>query len=107
MFPVAPDKVEIKGPREAKVGDSLTFECVTGNSNPPADIKWLVDGEEVAQNFTHKASSPNGGWVSTSDLTVRVGPADRNKMISCYAINVELGETTVETHMVSVLCKSK
>lgn len=43
--------------------------------------------------------------MTESELSVRIGPADRNKMISCYAVNVELGETIVETHMVSVLCE--
>ena len=43
--------------------------------------------------------------MSTSDLSVTVTPNDRNKMISCYAINQELGETIQKSHMVSVLCK--
>ena len=34
-----------------------------------------------------------------------VSPNDRNKMISCYAVNQELGETIQQTHMVSILCK--
>ncbi|XP_059087472.1 nephrin-like isoform X2 [Tigriopus californicus] len=99
----APDKVTITGPTEAKAGDELNFECETGNSNPPASIQWLVDGVRAHENFTHKATSPNGGWVSKSDLSTKVGPEDRNIMISCYAVNQALGETIVETHMVSVL----
>ena len=58
LLTVAPDKVTINGPSEAKVGDSLSFECVTGNSNPPASIQWLVDGVEVSGNFTHKVMKP-------------------------------------------------
>ena len=34
-----------------------------------------------------------------------IGENDKNKMISCYAINQELGQTIQETHMISVLCK--
>jgi hypothetical protein len=45
--------------------------------------------------------------VTKSDLSVTISASDRNKMISCYAVNAELGETIVETHMVSVLCKLK
>jgi hypothetical protein len=53
---VAPDKVTIKGPSEAKVGDSLRFECSTSNSNPPASVQWVVDGRVVNENFTHSVS---------------------------------------------------
>ena len=53
---VAPDKVTIKGPTEAKVGDSLRFECATSNSNPPASVQWVVDGRAVHENFTHSVS---------------------------------------------------
>lgn len=52
-----------------------------------------------------QATSPNGGWTTKSELTVLIDHNDRNKMVSCYAVNQELGETTVETHMISVLCK--
>jgi hypothetical protein len=102
---VAPDKVTITGPTQAKVGETLKFECVTGNSNPPASIQWLVDGVHKNENFTHKATDPNGGWVTRSELSVTISASDRNKMISCYAVNQELGETIVESHMISVLCK--
>ncbi len=53
LFAVAPDKVTIEGPTEAKVGDSLNFKCETGNSNPPATVQWVVDGRTVHENFTH------------------------------------------------------
>ena len=58
---VAPDKVTIKGPTEAKVGDSLRFECATSNSNPPASVQWVVDGRAVHENFTHSVSIILGG----------------------------------------------
>ena len=61
--------------------------------------------ESVFLSFNLQKTSEHGGWVSTSDLSVTVTPNDRNKMISCYAINQELGETIQKSHMVSVLCK--
>ena len=53
LVAVAPDKVVIEGPTEAKAGDALAFKCVTGNSNPAAAVQWLVDGNQVDANFTH------------------------------------------------------
>ena len=54
-----------------------------------------------------QATSPGGGWVTTSDLSVTVTEHDRQKTVSCYAINAELGETIVESKVVSVICKRR
>ena len=59
----------------------------------------------ISRGFFLQATSENGGWITTSELDVTVNPNDRNKMISCYAVNQDLGETIQSTHMVSVLCK--
>ena len=56
-------------------------------------------------NFLFQVASPEGGWVTKSNLTLKVDPMDRNKIVYCYAINSALGETIVEKHIVSVLCK--
>ena len=56
LFLVAPDKVTITGAKTAKVGDTLNFDCETGNSNPKATVQWVVDGRTIHENYTH--------WVS-------------------------------------------
>ena len=43
--------------------------------------------------------------MTTSDLSVTVTEFDRQKTISCYAVNAELGETIVESKVVSVICE--
>ena len=55
-FPVAPDEVTIEGPTEAKVNDSLDFECKTSNSNPAATVQWVVDGRTVHATFATSVS---------------------------------------------------
>ena len=52
-----------------------------------------------------QSESPEGGWVTKSNLSVSVTSQDRNKVVHCYAINSALGETKVQKHVVSVLCK--
>ena len=56
FFSVAPDKVTIEGPKEAKVNDSLHFKCETANSNPPASVQWVVDGRSAHTTSTHSVS---------------------------------------------------
>ena len=55
--------------------------------------------------FLLQVTSPDGGWITKSNLSLRVDPMDRNKDVFCYAINTALGETIVEKHTVAVLCK--
>ena len=69
---VAPDKVVIEGPTEAKAGDALAFKCVTGNSNPAAAVQWLVDGNQVDANFTHSVRHRQKG-TSINDVRTFMG----------------------------------
>jgi hypothetical protein len=99
----APAKVYINGTKEAKAGDTVTMTCRTERSNPPSELSWVVDGRPVTATNTIVAD-PLGGWVSSANVTVVVTPQDRNmKMLSCYAINQALGETIVETSVLSIL----
>ena len=68
---VAPAKVTIKGPKEARAGDNVTMLCRTARSNPPAEISWVVDGRPINahNNVTPDAA---GGFVTTADITVSI-----------------------------------
>ena len=57
FFAVAPDKVTIEGPKEAKVNDSLHFKCETANSNPQASVQWVVDGRHAYTSLTNIVST--------------------------------------------------
>ncbi|XP_067138324.1 nephrin-like isoform X3 [Centruroides vittatus] len=99
----APAKVTISGSKEAKAADNVTMMCITDPSNPPAEISWVVDGRPIQSNSTTIAD-PGGGWVTSSNITVTITGQERNmKMFSCYAVNHALGETVVETAVLSVL----
>ena len=99
----APARVIINGTKEAKAGDEVTMECRTERSNPPSELSWVVDGRPVTATNTVVAD-PAGGFISSANVTVRVTAQDRNmKMLSCYAINQALGETIVESAVLSIL----
>uniref|UniRef100_A0A1W7RA58 Nephrin n=1 Tax=Hadrurus spadix TaxID=141984 RepID=A0A1W7RA58_9SCOR len=99
----APSKVTITGAKEAKAGDIVDMTCITDPSNPPAEVTWVVDGRGInSTNATRR--SPNGGWITMSNISVEITGLERNvKMVSCYAINHGLGETVVETSVLSIL----
>ncbi len=37
-------KVEIIGPKQGRVGDTITLTCVSGPANPSAEVSWMIDG---------------------------------------------------------------
>ena len=102
---VAPKTVKIEGPSEAKVNDTISLECTTSNSNPEARISWVLDGRHIKENGSRITTSPDGGWVSSSNLTTTVQSLERNLTVSCYAVVHDLGQTMVDTHIISVICK--
>ncbi|RWS30409.1 nephrin-like protein, partial [Leptotrombidium deliense] len=103
VYSFAPAKVTITGPAEAKAGENVTMTCKTDKSNPAAELSWVVDGRPlIAKNVVTVASA--GGWVTSANVTIAITNQDRNmKMFSCYAVNQALGETIVETSVLSVL----
>ncbi|PSN48808.1 hypothetical protein C0J52_25084, partial [Blattella germanica] len=95
--------VSISGPTEARIGDSVPLTCTTANSNPPAEIKWLVAGRHVRNATSRTMVSPEGGWITTSNITATVAPNKRSLVVICHGINMQLTENIVSTHTINVL----
>jgi len=99
----APDSVTIHGPATARVGETVTLECTTSNSNPASSLQWVVDGRTVGGLHNRTDTSIEGGWRSMANMSLTVGAEDKTKTVSCYANNLALSETKVETHTITVL----
>lgn len=97
----------ISGPTEARVGDPVPLTCTTANSNPPAEIKWMVAGRQVRNATSRTIVSPEGGWITTSNITAIVEPNRRSLVVICHGLNMQLTENVVSTHTINVLCKPK
>ncbi|KAL0273716.1 UNVERIFIED_CONTAM: hypothetical protein PYX00_006332 [Menopon gallinae] len=99
----APAHVTISGATEAKAGDKVSLTCTSDNSNPPADIKWMVGGKQLRNTSVVTTPSPNGGSISTSNITVLVGQNRRSLVVVCHGLNMHLTENIVGTHTINVL----
>ncbi|CAG9790140.1 unnamed protein product, partial [Diatraea saccharalis] len=99
----APAHVSISGPSEARVGDPVPLSCSTAPSNPAADIKWVVMGKHHKEASNRTVISPEGGWITTSNITVVVEPNRRSVVIVCHGINAQLTENVVASHTINVL----
>ncbi|CAH1107304.1 unnamed protein product [Psylliodes chrysocephalus] len=99
----SPAHVTISGPTEARVGDPVPLTCTTANSNPPAEIKWMVAGRQVRNATSRTVISPEGGWITTSNITAVVEPNRRSLVVICHGVNMQLTENVVSTHTINVL----
>ncbi|KAG5895719.1 hypothetical protein JTB14_025666 [Gonioctena quinquepunctata] len=99
----SPAHVTISGPTEARVGDPVPLTCTTANSNPPAEIKWMVGGRQVRNATSRTVVSPEGGWITTSNITTVVEPNRRSLVVICHGLNMQLTENVVSTHTINVL----
>lgn len=100
-----PAIVTINGSTEARVGDIIPLSCTTGASNPPASIKWLIDGKQVENSESRTLVSSDNGWITYSNTTVIVEPNKTSVVAICYGVNAHLNENKVATHTITVLCK--
>ncbi|KAI4470791.1 nephrin [Holotrichia oblita] len=99
----SPAHVTISGPTEARVGDPVPLTCTTANSNPPAEIKWMVAGKQIRNTTSRAVVSPEGGWITTSNITATVEPNNRSLVVICHGLNMQLTENVVSTHTINVL----
>lgn len=61
---VAPSHVSITGPSEARENELVPLQCSTAPSNPPAEIKWMVNGRRIQNTTSRTVVSPEGTFVS-------------------------------------------
>lgn len=132
LFSVNPKEVKINGPTEAKPGENVTLTCITSNSNPKAEIAWfkvcgrvsssffipnwlivyksnicvfVKGGEAVDAIHTYSPPSPDGGWTTTSNVSIPVYDTDRSIIVTCQGVNKGLGESKVASHTINVIRK--
>ncbi|KAL4706177.1 hypothetical protein ACJJTC_015045, partial [Scirpophaga incertulas] len=58
---------------------------------------------EASKPSNRTVISPEGGWITTSNITVVVEPNRRSVVVVCHGINAQLTENVVATHTINVL----
>ncbi|XP_060601091.1 synaptogenesis protein syg-2-like isoform X3 [Ruditapes philippinarum] len=99
----APKTATITGTREAKAGETLTLTCTTSNSNPEAIIEWIPRKETGANIRSRTEVSPNGGYITISEIDITLSNTQTSAIYTCSAENRQLGITVADTATVGVL----
>ncbi|KRX94450.1 Nephrin, partial [Trichinella pseudospiralis] len=86
-----PRKVHVSGPELSKIGDTVSFSCISGSSNPPAKIYWVIDGKPIKESVSSiRPSSDGKGFFSVSNISVQITNEKRDIQIVCSAVNEEI-----------------
>ncbi|XP_071511631.1 nephrin-like [Diadema antillarum] len=100
----APAFVNITGHENmVRSGATVTLTCTSANSNPAAFISWFTGGRLVKTHDDVVETAPNGGFITSQQLTVTMVANARSVDYMCQATNEELYETTAETVTVNVM----
>lgn len=102
-----PSHVRIKGPDEAKQGDTVVLSCETDRSNPPSTIKWTVAGEPEKNSTSIVVSASQSSWITKSNVSFVIPNGQHSVIATCQAFSNNAIEKVITTHKVSVLCKYK
>lgn len=66
----------------------------------------MVAGRQVRNATSRTMVSPEGGWITTSNITAIVEPNRKSLVVICHGLNMQLTENVVSTHTINVLCKT-
>ena len=92
-------------PKKARVGQRLTITCKSASSNPPSDLSWWKDGEDIVGIDGGRILSDYGGQSTISHLEITPTELDDAEIYACRATNELLEEAVSDAVTLTVLCK--
>ncbi|XP_038064880.1 nephrin-like [Patiria miniata] len=84
-------------------GATLTLQCTSANSNPSASISWYTGGQQVSSSNDVVVPAPNGGFITSQNLTITVIGQTDSMDYMCQATNLELYEYANAVATVNVM----
>nr|QRF78296.1 Nephrin [Novocrania anomala] len=90
----SPEKVTINGHQNARAGETITLSCISAKSNPASVITWISRGRQLSGAVSAVVPSPEGGYITTSNISVKLTDQENNVVYACQGTNDQLGETT-------------
>lgn len=97
-----PMHVKISGPQRAHFGSKLKFSCTTEKSNPPASIRWSVNGKKRS-GLQSSVKAVEGAWETESNMEIQVDSSNSKLEVECAAIHPTLGQTARKIRLVNII----
>ncbi|XP_066938181.1 protein amalgam-like [Macrobrachium rosenbergii] len=99
-----PALISVSGPKKAKVGEDVTFFCKAKDSNPAAEISWMIEGKPRHAVVPTVRKSGSTGFNTISKLSFTVPAVTSGvMMLTCVAVNKEIGTKEVDTYILHIM----
>ncbi len=92
-------------PRQGRAGQPLVIACASASSNPPSDVSWLKDGNEIIGIDKGQVNSDYGGWSTRSELELIPTEADDGEIYACQAMNELIARAVSDAVTLDILCE--
>lgn len=92
-------------PRSPRVGQRLTITCKSASSNPPSELSWLRDGDDIAGIDGGRQPASWGGTSTISRLEIIPQVEDHGVIYACMATNRLLEQAVSDAVTLEPLCK--
>ncbi|XP_068220905.1 protein amalgam-like isoform X2 [Palaemon carinicauda] len=99
-----PSLISVSGPKKARVGEDVTFLCKAKDSNPAAEISWMIEGKPRHAVIATVRKSSTTGYNTLSKLSFTVPTVTSGvMMLTCVAVNREIGTKEVDTYILHIM----
>ncbi|XP_048880529.1 nephrin isoform X1 [Brienomyrus brachyistius] len=102
LFPAISVKIVAKQ-KEVSSGQELTLECITGSSNPKANISWNLGPQKLNGVDQAPTKAEYGGVSARSVLSLLLYSHQNGLRVTCEAFSVLLSEGVNTFYKLSVL----
>ncbi|XP_062996668.1 nephrin [Elgaria multicarinata webbii] len=89
--------------KEMRHGQSVTLNCKSGSSHPPATLTWLKDGKKLKGTNLGQKKAEYGGFSTSERVTLVVSSEDHGKRVECHAYSAVLSEGVNTFYQLTVL----
>ena len=86
-----------------KAGEVVNLKCESNGGNPPAKLKWKVNGIVIQSSKSLISQLKNGNWRTESSLTLPISRNDHNTQIECQVLHDALSIPLIAEFALNVL----
>ncbi|CAL8356291.1 unnamed protein product, partial [Arctogadus glacialis] len=102
LFPAVSMRIVAQQER-SRAGQSLGLQCLSGSSNPKANVSWILGARRIPGEEQPPRSAVFGGVSVSSSLTLPLVPSYNKQRLICQAYSAVLSEGASTFHTLDVM----
>ncbi|XP_030225239.1 nephrin isoform X1 [Gadus morhua] len=102
LFPAVSVRIVAQQER-SRVGQTLGLQCLSGSSNPKANVSWILGARRIPGEEQPPRSAAFGGVSVSSSLALPLVPSYNKQRLICQAYSAVLSEGASTFHTLDVM----